>query len=148
MFTIRRGKFEYYATTGGFVTLAEYSLIKWYPHYVTASQHMMKLDERGDVKTVPATDVLGEVVKGMFGLAPELVEFAHSRTELEMEDLSKIRDTIALRGGILELKDKIAQLQSSLKDASERERILMSEAEKLRDVMDDYDRVIKEIGHK
>lgn len=142
MFTIKRGKTEYYSEDGGFVTLSKYQIIQWFPLYLTASQLMMKLTE-DNLSVVSSLDLLKDVIESLDGLVPELVEIASGFPKEELLDLAHLQEVATLKGGLIEHKQTIQQLTAKI-EILERERAyLASEAEKLGIVFEEYQKLLK-----
>lgn len=140
MFAIQRGN-EYLGIDGGFVSICDYKLIKWFGLYISASQILMKLDGKGQVAS--AVEVLEGILQSVSGLAPELLEFAVTHDTGILKD---IRDLAVLRGGIVEAKQQIEEQHRYIEALERDKKNLLLEASKLKTVMEDYEQAVKMIS--
>lgn len=144
MFAIQKGESEFVSKGGDFVSLAHYKEIKWFAHYITASQSMMKMSEK-DLQVQSSEGLLEIIMSSISGFAPELIQIWMSAP---CPEAAEITDLALLRAALAEQKQFNEELKLEIKKLKKESGDLITEAQRLATVSEDYTRLLKSITSK
>lgn len=138
---------------GGYCTLMNCHEIRWFNHWITATETSRKIEDRMDLEPIESQELLYMLHQKVNSLVPELFDLMDTSREVKPdEELFREADSMttiaALRGGMQELRDKrdedarlIGRLREKLQLQEEAMSTLMISVR-------DYERLVVELAEK